>query len=216
MKRYLPYIFSVLALTASLQTLAQEQDTSKIVVSSGPQLFVDYGKLLTLASDFESKFEFGVAYQFQNRLQPNFQYGIATIEPDAAIENGTYKAQGSYWRVGLNYIIPLDNLHSLFIGAKYAQSKFDDSGTYMIESEFWPLLEGEFDRKDHEADWFEFILGSEKKMKGDHLILGGQTGVRFINTKPTEEFIDIYSIPGYGFITDQSSPFINLYVKYQF
>ncbi len=217
MTQYLPYIFSLLALI-SFKAKAQEAevDTIKLEVNQGLQLYVDYGKLLTQLSDFESKLEFGIAYQFRNRFQPNFQYGMASVDPVDAIENGEYNAEGSYWRAGINYILPLDNINSLYLGVKYAQLKFEDSGSYMIESEFWPTLEGGFQRTDMEADWFEAILGSEKKLKGGHLILGGQTGVRFINTRPTGEFIDIYSIPGYGLWTDSSTPFLNLYIKYQF
>lgn len=197
------------------QVLAQE-DSVKIEIQSGAQIYVDYGKLLTFASDFESKWEFGLAYQFKFRLQPNFSYGSGVLEPAAAIENGTYKSEGNFWRVGFNYLIPLDNTNRIFLGAKYGQSTFDDSGSYRIKSEFWPVLESEFSRTGHSADWFTLVLGSEKVFQNGHLILGGQTGVRFINERSKEDFIDIYSIPGYGLTTDKSTPFLNLYVKYQF
>lgn len=197
-------------------SLYAQSDTTKIQTTGGAQIMVDYGKLLTFPSDFESKWEIGIAYQFSSRFQPNFSFGMGTLEPDAAIENGAYRSEGSYWRAGINYLLPLDNTNRLFVGIKYAQTAFDDSGTYQIESELWPLFEGEFSRTGHSADWFELILGSEKIFSNGHIILGGQTGVRFINERSEAEFIDIYSIPGYGLATDSSTPFLNLYVKYQF
>lgn len=187
----------------------------KIVVKSGPQIYLDYGKLLLRATEFESKFEAGVAYTFGFRLQPNFQYGIATLEPATAIENGEYKSEGSYWRVGINYIIPFDNTNTFYAGVKYGQSKFEDSGSYLIESEYWPTYTDGFERKGLEADWFELVLGSEKKMS-DNVFIGGMFGLRFIYERSKEEFIDIYAIPGYGRTTDKSTPYVNLYVKYRF
>ncbi|MEQ8926975.1 MAG: DUF6048 family protein [Fulvivirga sp.] len=193
-----------------------KSDTARIKITGGPQLYLDYGKLITFPTDFEQKFEIGVVYQFKNRIQPNFHFGIATIEPDAAIENGTYKAEGSYWRVGANYLVPIDNINRLFIGVRYAQSKFDDSGSYEITSELWPTFTESFARTGFEANWFELVLGSEKIFKNGHLLLGGETGIRFINEREKADFIDIYTIPGYGLTSDESSPFLNLYVKYQF
>ncbi|QSE97037.1 DUF6048 family protein [Fulvivirga lutea] len=193
-----------------------KSDTARIKITSGPQIYIDYGKLLTLPSEFEQKFEIGLAYQFKNRFQPNFHFGIATIQPDAAIENGEYTSEGSYWRAGVNYLVPLDQINRLFIGVRYAQSEFNDSGSYEITSELWPTFTESFERDGFAADWFELVLGSEKMFKNGHLLLGGEAGVRFINEKDEAEFIDIYTIPGYGLTSNQSSPFINLYVKYQF
>lgn len=214
MKQKLLFIFSLFLLINFSSSYAQ--DSTRHKVNPGPQIFLDYGKLLTLASDFEQKYEVGVAYQLKMGLQPNFSYGIATIKPDAAIENGDYTSEGTYWRAGLNYLIPLDATNSLFIGVKYGQSQFDDKGSYKIESELWDTYSGSIDRSGFEADWFEAVLGSEKSLGNGHIILGGQTGVRFINERDKAEFIDIYTIPGYGLTSDKSTPFLNLYIKYQF
>lgn len=214
MKQKLLFIFSLFLLVNCSSSYAQ--DSTKHVVNSGPQIYLDYGKLLTLAFDFEQKYEFGVAYQLKMGLQPNFSYGIATIKPDAAIENGDYTSEGTYWRAGLNYLIPIDVTSSLFVGVKYGVSQFDDKGSYKIESELWDTFTGNFERSGFEADWFEAIIGSEKTLGKGHFILGGQTGIRFINERDKAEFIDIYNIPGYGLTSDKSTPFLNLYIKYQF
>lgn len=214
MKRNLLYIFSLILLLVAGTTFGQ--DSTRISIKGGPQLYVDYGKLLTLASDFEQKFEVGVAYQFKNRIQLNFNYGSATIYPEAAIENGSYTSEGTYWRAGLNYLIPIDATSRLYLGAKYSQSKFNDEGDYSIESELWDTYSGSFKRSDFEADWFEFVFGTEKVIFKGHIIMGAQTGVRFINERDKAEFIDIYTIPGYGLTTDKSAPFLNLFIKYQF
>ena len=217
MRRSLLYTFSLLLLLVNGNLLAQDSTKVKQPIKSGPQIYLDYGKLITYASDFEQKIEFGVGYQLKMGLQPNFTYGMATIKPEAAIENGEYTSDGTYWRAGVNYLIPVDATSSLFLGVKYGQSKFDDKGSYKIESELWDTYTGSIERSGFEAHWFELIIGSEKALgSGKHIILGGQTGVRFINERDKADFIDIYTIPGYGLTSDKSSPFLNLYIKYQF
>lgn len=190
-------------------------DSLKIKIKSGLQFALDYGKLATLISDFEQKFEVGIGFQFSNRFQPNFQYGIGTIEPEAAIDNGTYKSEGSYWRAGINYLIPLDNINTLFVGMKYGASEFDDSGSYEVTSELWDTFEESFSRSGFTATWYSVILGSEKRLMDGKLILGGQTGVRFLLERDEADFIDAYTIPGYGLTANDGSPFLNLYIKYQ-
>lgn len=221
--RNLLYTISILLFMTGSNLYAQSDSIKvksdsvkvKIKVKSGPQIYIDYGKLLMRATEFESKFEAGIAYTFAFKVQPNFQYGMGSVEPATAIENGTYKSEGAYWRVGLNYILPFDNTNTFYVGVKYGQSKFEDSGSYLIESEYWPTYIGGFERKNLEADWYELVFGSEKKMS-DHILLGGMFGVRFIHERSKEEFIDIYAIPGYGRTSDKSAPYLNLYVKYRF
>ena len=211
MMRYLLCTFSIF-----IGTMAFGQDSTKVSIKGGLQVYVDYGKLLTQPVDFESKLEFGLAYQLRSRFQPNFQYGIATITPEDAIVNGSYEVSGSYWRAGLNYLLPLDNSSFLYAGLKYAQSQFEDAGNYQIESDLWPTYTGSFQRSDLSATWYEIILGSERLLRNGHILLGGQTGIRLLADRSEEAFIDIYSIPGYGYSSDKASPFVNLYIKYQF
>lgn len=192
----------------------KKPDSLKIQVNSGLQVYIDYGKIATLVSDFEQKLEVGIGYQFSNRLQPNFQYGIGKVEPGNAIDNGEYLSEGTYWRAGINYMVPLDNINSLFLGVKYGQSQFDDSGSYEITSELWETFTQDFSRSGFTADWFSIILGSEKKLMNGQFIIGGQTGVRILNERDKADFIDIYTIPGYGLTSDKGSVFLNLYVKY--
>ncbi len=190
-------------------------DSTRIAVKSGAQLYIDYGKLLTIAADFETKYEFGAGYQFKNRFQPNLKIGIATLEPTSAIENGTYKSEGQYWKAGLNYMIPFDAVNSFYLGAYYGQSKFEDEGTYEVISDLWPKFSGSFERKDLEATWYEVVVGSEKSMLKGHVKLGGVFGVRIIQSRTKFDFIDVYAIPGYGRTLDKTAPFANVYIKFQ-
>jgi hypothetical protein len=209
------FIFSILFSFLTVSG-AFAGDSTRIAVKSGPQIYFDYGKLLTIATDFETKYEFGIGYQLKNHFQPTFRYGMAKLEPSSAIQNGTYLSEGQYWRAGLNYVIPFDAVNSFYIGVNYGSSKFEDSGTYEVKSELWPTFTDSFERKDLEADWFEAVLGSEKTMLNGHVKLGGLFGVRFINSRSQFEFIDVYAIPGYGRTLDKTVPFVNVYVKYQF
>lgn len=213
MKQKLLFISSlfIFCFTAAF---GQDSVKVKIPVKGGLQLYVDYGKILMGITDFETKYEAGIAIQLKYRFQPNFQAGIATLEPSSAIENGAYKAQGQYWKAGLNYLLPFDANHHFYAGVKYGQSTFDDEGTYKIESNVWPDLEGEFKRSGFEASWYELVLGSEKLIANGQIRIGGMFGVRFIAEKPKEDFIDIYAIPGYGRTLDKTVPYLNVYIKY--
>ncbi len=213
MKRKLLFIFSLL-LFLSVAGFGQDSVRVKIPVNSGLQFYVDYGKLLMGFNDFESKYEAGIAFQFKNRFQPNFQVGLASLSPSSAIENGTYTSEGQYWKAGINYILPFDALHLFYVGVKYGQSTFDDEGTYLIQSTIWPDFEGGFQRSGFDASWYELVFGSEKIFLDGQLRLGGMFGVRFIDQKPKEEFIDVYAIPGYGRTLDKTVPYLNLYIKY--
>ncbi|MEM9859833.1 MAG: DUF6048 family protein, partial [Bacteroidota bacterium] len=97
-------------------------DTTQIITPSGLFILIDYGKLITAASDFESKFEAAVGFQLANRIVPTVHVGYATVRPQTAFENGTYESSGVYGRIGFNYLIPLDNTNTYYAGLRYGLS----------------------------------------------------------------------------------------------
>ncbi|MEM6524603.1 MAG: DUF6048 family protein [Bacteroidota bacterium] len=191
-------------------------DTTRIQTRSGLFLAIDYGKLATAVSDFESKFEASIGFQLSNRLAPVLEIGYAILNPRTAFENGTYESAGVYGRFGINYLIPLDNINIYYAGLRYGLSSYEDEGNYIIESDIFETYSVDFGESNQTATWFEIVLGSEKKIRNYNIYLGGLFRLRFINTRDKFVPIDTYSIPGYGRTLDKSVPALNLYVKYLF
>ena len=187
-----------------------------MVIDTGLEVYLDYGKLITQFSEFESKLEAGIAIQLSNKLAPNFQAGYATLEPATAFENGTYKSTGYYGRIGVNYLIPFDNTNNFFVGVKYALAFYEDEGMYEISSDIFDTYSVSFSEKDLEANWFELVIGSEKKLKSEKWAVGGQFTFRVMNQRDKFSPVDTYAIPGYGRTLDRTVPAVNVYLKYKF
>lgn len=222
MRRLLLYFFSFYLLVLGQNSLAQsdstktQSDSSRLEVKSGLQVYVDYGKILTLFTEFESKLEAGVAYQLKNRFSPNFQIGQSTLEPSVAFENGEYKSEGIYARVGIDYTLPFDATNLFYVGLKYGFSSFSESLTYTISTSLWPDPAQPFENDDATASWTELVIGSEKKMQNSNWRIGGYFALRVLIDRDTFDPIDTFTIPGYGRTADDTVPAINLYVKYAF
>ncbi|MBL6446781.1 hypothetical protein JMN32_10690 [Fulvivirga sp. 29W222] len=215
MKPLLQHIFNILLLSLFCQiAVAQaDADTTALEIKAGPGIYIDYGKLLTIPTDFETKFEAGLSFRLKNRLSPNVQAGMGKLEPGGAINNGTYLAEGWYGRIGINYLVPLNNKSMLYAGAKYSMSRFDESGSYEIGSNLWDNYKDGFSREGLQADWFEVILGSET-MLDDHWSAGGYFSLRILNQRDEFSPIDTYAIPGYGRAFDKTTPAVNVYIRF--
>ena len=218
MEQLLLRIFSTLTLICILSSAALAQDTKpatkdtvKAEINTGFQLYIDYGKLITVPTDFETKLEGGFAYRFKNRLSPNLQIGSAKLQPAQAIQNGEYTVEGQYFRVGLDYLLPIDNENLLYIGAKYGASRYEEAGHYMIASDLWDTYENSFSRTGLKANWLEIIIGSEKQLS-PVFIAGGYFTLRALLSRDEFEPIDTYAIPGYGRAFDNTTPALNFYI----
>ncbi len=209
-------IFSLITLFSTLPGHAQTEADTVFTIDSGLEIYIDYGKLATVLTEFETKLEVGIAVQLSNRLAPNFQVGYGSLQPNTAFENSVYESTGYYGRFGVNYLLPFDNVNHFFAGLKYGISFYEDEGTYEISSEIFDTYRVSFGEQDLTADWFEIILGSEKKLRVENLSLGGQFALRILNTRSKFTPIDTYAIPGYGRTLDKTVPAINLYLKYRF
>jgi len=213
MKLRLRYTFSCLFILLGSSAFAQMPDSLR---RSGVEVFLDYGKILTLASDFESKWEFGVGYRYKSRVAVTVHLGMAELNPQEAYENGTYTSEGRYGSAGLNYLLPLDATNTLYLGVQYGMSMYEDSYTYTLSSTIWPDFNDSEQREDLEADWFGLVIGSEKKLGPNGFYLGGEFSIRKLNSYNEFEPVDTYAIPGYGRSADKTVPAISLYIKYLF
>lgn len=192
---------------------------------SGAELGIDYGKLLTLWTEFESKYEANINIRFYERIVLAGEMGYAELNPLKAYDNALYyTVKGVYGRVGLDYYTSYDPTSFYYAGLRYGMSNFEDEGAFLIDSEFWEDYEEGFGSKDITASWFELVVGTEtylkfgKKEEGDDaskFLLGWKFRLRFLMDFQNREEPRIYSIPGYGRTFDQVVPALNLYVKYR-
>ncbi len=182
----------------------------------------DYGKLISTAAQFETKYEVNLGIQFSKNLRATADYGYGNLEPPNAIENGTYNSDGNYYRVGLDYMFNIAPETYLSFGGMYANSSFKDEGTVEIESEVWPSFSESFVRNDLTASWVEFVITTEATILNkdggffDHLYWGVKFRLRFLIDRPQPENFDVYAIPGYGRTWNDIVPAANLFITYKF
>lgn len=185
------------------------------LVKYAVQIVVDYGKLITLASDFESKYDAELGVTLFSRLNLSMEYGKGTLDPKKAYKNTEfYTIEGDYFRFGVDYIYPLNPENMLAIGGRYCMGTYSDSGNFIIGSLLWPEYQEGFGSENMEASWVELVVNSESMML-KNLFLGFKFRLRYMLEYDTREDIPVYSVPGYGRTFDKSVPAVNLYLKYR-
>lgn len=210
------------------------QDDSVIVMDtlakkkflSGVEIAIDYGKLLTLWTDFESKYEAGINLRFYESIVLAGEFGYAELNPLKAYDNALYyTVKGSYGRLGFDYYTSYDPKSFYYAGVRYGMSMFEDEGKFLIDSEYWEDYEEGFGSTDITASWFEIIVGTEtylklgkksKEKQKSKLLFGWKFRFRILMNFENRDEPRIYSIPGYGRTFDEVVPAINLYLKYRF
>ncbi len=179
-----------------------------------PGIYLDYGKLLTIASNFETKYEGGFELILKNKWQLIAEIGHGKLTPRSAIENGQYTSRGTYYRIGFGFVPYRDIGSRIGIGVRYAMSNFKDRVSYSIVSptELQPDIEENFDRKNLSATWLETVLYSDLAMN-HWLAVGFQFRVRIMQDYDSFEEVNVYAIPGYGRAEDKSVLAVNLFLK---
>jgi hypothetical protein len=198
---------------------------SKKKFLSGVELAIDYGKLLTLWTEFESKYEGGINLRFYERIVLAGEFGIAELNPLKAYDNALYyTVKGSYGRIGLEYYTSYDPKSFYYAGFRYGMSMFEDEGKFLIDSEYWEDYEEGFGSTDLTASWVELIVGTETYLKigkkdqenpKSKFLLGWKFRLRVLMDFENREEPRIYSIPGYGRTFDNVVPALNFYLKYR-
>jgi hypothetical protein len=192
---------------------------------SGVELKIDYGKLLLIWSDFETKYEAGLNFRFYERIVLATEFGGAELNPLKAYDNTLYYTiSGMYGRVGLDYYTAYDPGNFYYVGIRYGMSNFEDEGIFLLESDFWEDYQEGFGSKDVTASWAEFVLGTEtflkvgkraKKTGKSRLLLGWNARLRFLTDFENREEPRIYAIPGYGRTFNNVAAALNFYIKYR-
>lgn len=202
----------VLPLSLSAQTDTTKTKVPHALIHLDVEL--DYGKLLGQFVDFETKYEGAVALGYKERLRAVFEYGQGTYNPVVAIKNGSYEAEGTWMRYGLDYFVPVNSSNWFGMGLRFANSDFKDSGSITINSDLFTSRTETFLREGLTASWIEIVLHTKTEViKG--LYVGGHVRIRSIQNFTQESPIEIFNIPGFGRTFDTSVPAVNLYVMYR-
>lgn len=218
--RYLLFIFS---LFAALSSFGQEDS---VAVDStyakprfvSPSIYIDYGKLLTIATDFETKYEGGLELVFFEKFPVIFEMGQSTLTPEGAYANGTYESEGLYYRIGLGYVNQFLPKNKIGVSVRYAASTFSENGRFFVESPsgaqetFIRRITG---RDNLTATWYEVVLYSDRKLS-DLFSIGLNLRLRVLMDYDEQKVPDVYGIPGYGRAFDRTLPATNLFFKVTF
>jgi hypothetical protein len=175
-------------------------------------IFIDYGKLLTLPFDFEQKFEGGFYLIFNRKWTIGAEGGKMNLTPHRPYRNGDAEVSGIYYGGFLQYFLNIDLYSSLFAGIGYNAGSFDDYITYTIGDDFFRERTYEQRRSGLKAAWATIRLGTEQKLNKT-IALGGVIEFRIKTSFDQPEGIEPYAIPGYGKANDRTSPALNLYLK---
>lgn len=176
-------------------------------------IFIDYGKLLTLPFKFEQKFEGGFYLMINRKWAFGAEGGKMSLTPYRPYRNGNAEVNGIYYGGFLQYFLNLDLYSSLFLGAGYNIGTFDDYITYTIADDLFGKKVYELRRSGLNASWATLRLGTEQKLNR-FISLGGVVEFRVKTSFDQPEGIQPYAIPGYGKANDRTSPALNLYLKF--
>ncbi|WP_420578065.1 DUF6048 family protein [Ekhidna sp.] len=215
-KRHLLFIFS---LTLSVACFAQTEETDSVEYRRvlTPSIYLDYGKLFTIPTNFETKYEGGLELLFLEKFPLIIEAGQSTLSPEGAYSNGTYESEGFYYRIGTGYLSQWKAKNKIGLTVRYASSTFSETGRIFIESpsgaqdDFIQSIQ----RDDLKATWYEVVVYSDRKLS-DLFSIGLNLRLRVLASYDEQEIPDVYSIPGYGRSFERTVPAANLFLKVSF
>lgn len=218
-KQRLLFIFS-LAISSISFGQSEEVDSVASARFITPSLYLDYGKLLTIPSNIETKYEGGLELLFMEKFPLIVEVGQATLTPEGAYSNGTYESEGTYFRVGTGYFNQFTAKNNIGISFRYASAEFSEDGRIFISSpsgsqeDFIQNIE----RENLKANWYEIVLNTDMRLLKDSDLfrLGLKLRFRMLASYDEQDPFDVYSIPGYGRAFDKTIPAANFFLKVTF
>lgn len=202
MKHMSKFIFSLICLCLSLQSIAQENDSIK--QKYGIRLGVDLYRIAKSIYDKDYQgLEFVGDYRISNKFYVAGELGNEnkTVDDDRF----NFNTKGTYFKVGFDYNAYenwLDMENMIFVGIRYGVSSFDHTlNTYKIydTSNYYGLTTIQADKKFNNlnANWIEIITGVKAEIF-NNLFLGFSLKLNYLilNKKP-ENFDNLY-IPGFN------------------
>ncbi len=231
-------LYAVVVQAQDSDSLSVASDSISLVETPGKKALnlafhVDYGKVLTLPFDFENKVEGGVVLELFENIELVGEYGFWDKNSNQAIENGTYNSTGVYYRAGLGFTFPFNTPgNRIGVGFRYANSQFDDEGTYTIDAtdNLSSAFTDSFTRQNLSATWISGVITSVGQLKLRKSVpesplnrmfrIGLQLRWRFLieqdrfGDPSNPEVIEVYTIPGYGRTLADSNMALNLFIRF--
>ena len=206
----------LLPLTLTVGVSAQEDTVEVAKRPIIPSIYIDYGKLLTLPTKTEEKYEVGLEVLISEKIPIVFEVGKATLNPEKAYANGEYEAKGTYFRIGTGVYSQFTAKNKLGLVFKYGLSSFDEIATITESNRnLNRTLSESYDRNDLSASWLELNIYSDRQFN-KFLALGINIRYRYLLDYDIQAPDDVYVIPGYGRSFDNSIPAANLFLKISF
>lgn len=224
------FLISMFLSALAFMAMGQDDlpDTTTVVRPITPSIYLDYGKLATYPLSFESKFEVGAELLFKEKIPMIVEFGTATLNPTKVYANGSYQAQGVYFRVGSGFYSQWKPKNKIGLTARYGSSTFDEEATISSDSpiNIETSLSDSYQRSDVTASWLELVLYSDAKMftaakfedsfLKDVFVVGMNIRFRYLLNYDLQTPDDVYAIPGYGRSFDDHLPAVNLFLKVSF
>lgn len=185
-------------------------------------IVLDYGKVFGYLSGFEKKNEIGLSLNIKKSFIFLAEAGYSILNPNDSYVNAEYEVKGMYFRLGGGVTKTIKSENNISFSIRYASANFEDSGIASVTSAsgIFDSYEQSFSRQSMSASWYEFVLGSEKRIRPKDenekakLYMGFYFRIRVMNKYDIQAPFDVFSIPGYGRTFDNTVPALNLYLRY--
>ena len=142
--------------------------------------------------------EFSIDTELKRNFTPTFEAGFenSTVNNDRI----TYKSNGIYGRLGLDYNIlkreAPSNRHSFFVGARYGFSASKQTTNWNISGDYFAITPNGSSSDIIGTHWMELVVGLKVEVV-KNLFLGWSLRERILfSTTGVENYP--YAIPGYG------------------
>jgi len=221
----LKFIFNIVFLFTVFVSFAQQEETEPPVEQTPPkstnkkqvvsvykqpplperQTFIRFGTDLSrffsgwVHEISMTGYEFSVESEIKYSYFPTLEYGHNVIDDETDIHH--YKAEGSYYRIGLDYNM-LKYQHRLdrnlfYVGFRYSFSSFwQEAPSLTLENEYGSINTS-IPKTDITAHWAEFLIG----LKGEiyhNFFMGYSIRIKTMINQSNDQGITPFFIPGYG------------------
>lgn len=127
------------------------------------------------------------------------EYGVFERQWEG-LDNTLYNNNGQFLKIGVdvNFLHRDPDQSALFIGMRYATSKYDDNISYDYANAFWGSGSGFAENNSLSSSWFELTTGLKVKLK-KYFWMGYTARFQFnVNDNYASNELAPHWIPGYG------------------
>ena len=217
-------IIIAVSLLSSFQMYAQSIEADSSTQTSEKNVFIglsfDYLKLHHFITTDNQKLEAALNINLVDKVHLIASYGLSTVIRESDYQNADYLVEGNYYRLGADYSLDVNPANKFMLGLRYAGSTYDETINYQNENPLFPDQSNTIKRTGQQANWFELVLTSEKRLNrifqlDVHQILavGMKIRIKTALDYPDQDFAPTKYVTGYGMTNTKVNPEFNLYLK---